>query len=59
MVEMRQAACIKWYELGRLSQAKAAEIAGLTRAEFIDLLKAYQVPAIQCTHHDLELEISR
>jgi hypothetical protein len=30
--EMRVAAAVKWYELGRLSQGRAAEIAGLTRA---------------------------
>lgn len=30
--EMRVAAAVKWYELGRVSQARAAEIAGLTRA---------------------------
>ncbi|GAB1538748.1 hypothetical protein NUACC21_14120 [Scytonema sp. NUACC21] len=29
--EMRLAAAIKWYELGEISQSKAAEIAGVTR----------------------------
>ena len=33
--EMRLAAAVKWYELGLLSQGKAAEVAGLSRAEFI------------------------
>ena len=33
--EMRLAAAAKWYELGLVSQAKAAEIAGLSRAEFL------------------------
>ena len=33
--QMRIAAAIKWYELGRISQNKGAEIAGLSRAEFI------------------------
>ena len=36
--EMRIAAAVKWYELGEISQGKAAEIAGLTRAEFINAL---------------------
>jgi predicted HTH domain antitoxin len=31
--EMRIAAAVKWYELGDVSQDKAAEIAGLTRAD--------------------------
>ena len=29
--EMRLAAAVKWYEMGQLSQGKAAELAGLTR----------------------------
>ncbi len=33
--EMRIAAAVKWYELGEISSAKAAEIAGLTRAELL------------------------
>ena len=41
--EMRLAAAVKWYELGKISQGKAAEIAGLTRSEFIDALLRYKV----------------
>jgi len=52
------AACVKWYELGRISQAKAAEIAGLSRAAFIDALREYRVPAIQVTSSDLEKELA-
>ncbi|WP_295442342.1 UPF0175 family protein [uncultured Thiodictyon sp.] len=36
--EMRIAAAIQWYAQGRISQDKAAEIAGLNRAGFIDAL---------------------
>ena len=39
--EMRIAAAVKWYELGILSQGKAAEVAGLTRAEFIAALSRF------------------
>jgi len=45
--ELRLAACAKWYEFGGISQAKAAEISGLSRAAFIDALRACHVPAIQ------------
>ena len=45
--EMRLAACVKWYELGRVSQAKAAELAGLSRAEFLELLRSLGTPAAQ------------
>jgi len=37
--EMRVAAAVKWYENSVISQSKAAEIAGLSRAEFINALK--------------------
>jgi predicted HTH domain antitoxin len=40
--EMKIAAAVKWYELGDISQNKAAEIAGLTRTEFILLFKSKQ-----------------
>ena len=43
-------------ELGKISQAKAAEIAGLSRAAFIDALRVYQVPAIQIDPSGLERE---
>ena len=35
---MRVAAAVKWYELGKVSQGKAAEIAGLSRSAFITAL---------------------
>lgn len=36
--EMKVAACIQWYAQGLISQGKAAEIAGLGRAEFLEEL---------------------
>jgi DNA processing protein len=33
--EMRIAAAVKWFELGRISQGRAAEIAGLSRAVIV------------------------
>jgi predicted HTH domain antitoxin len=41
--EMRIAAAVKWYELGEISQGKAAEAGGLTRSDFINALSRYQV----------------
>lgn len=43
------AAVVEWYESGMISQDKAAEIAGLSRYDFIRLLGRYQVSAIQYT----------
>ncbi|MGF1934839.1 MAG: UPF0175 family protein [Nostoc sp. ChiQUE02] len=56
--EMRIAAAVKWYELGDISQAKAAEIAGLTRAEFINALSRYQVDFMQYTAQELAQELA-
>jgi len=56
--EMRIAAAAKWYELGEISQAKAAEIAGLTRAEFINALSRYQVDFMQYTAQELAEELA-
>ncbi|WP_442950057.1 UPF0175 family protein [Nostoc sp.] len=53
MQEMRITAAVKWYEIGDISQAKAAEIAGLTRAEFINALSRYQVDFMQYTAQEL------
>ena len=51
--EMRCAAAVKWYETGKISQDKAAEIAGLSRAEFINMLETYSVSALQETAEEL------
>ncbi|MBD2297051.1 UPF0175 family protein [Nostoc sp. FACHB-190] len=55
--EMRIAAAVKWYELGEISQAKAAEVYGLTRTEFINALARYQVDFMQYTAQELAEEV--
>lgn len=57
--EMRLAAAIHWYSQGRISQGKAAEIAGISRAEFLEELFRRKIPAIQITAEDLAEEIRR
>ena len=47
--ELRLAAAVKWYEMGRFSQGKAAEVAGLSRAAFISALARYGVSPFQET----------
>jgi len=56
--QMRIAAAIKWYELGRISQNKGAEIAGLFRAEFIDVLSEAKVSPLQITPQQLREELA-
>ena len=58
-VEMRLAAAIHWYSQGQVSQGKAAEIAGLSRAEFLDELYRRKIPAIQVTLEELREELAR
>ncbi len=55
--EMKRAAVVKWYETGLISQDKAAEIAGLSRYEFLSVLSQYNVSAIQYTREVLEEEL--
>jgi predicted HTH domain antitoxin len=57
--EMRIAAAVKWYELGKISQGKAAEIAGLSRAAFIDALSRFQVSPFQYSAEELDDEVAR
>ena len=56
---MRLAAAIHWYSRGLISQGKAAEIAGLDRARFLDELFRRKVPAIQVTLEELREEFGR
>lgn len=55
--EMRIAACVQWYAQGLVSQEKAAEIAGLDRAGFLEELFRRKVPACQVTFEELLEEI--
>lgn len=55
--EMRLAAAVKWYELEMISQSKAAEVAGVSRAEFLDALRRFQVSPFQVSAEDLLAEI--
>ena len=45
--EMRLAAAVKWYEIGMISQSKAAEVAGVSRAEFLTALGRFSVSPFQ------------
>ena len=56
--EMRIAAALQWYAERRISQEKAAEIAGQSRTEFIDELRYRKVAAIQVGQAELEAELA-
>jgi predicted HTH domain antitoxin len=56
--EMRLAAAVKWYEMGRISQAKAAEVAGVSRAVFLAALAQFDVSPFQTTVEELVEEVN-
>ena len=57
--ELRLAAAIFWYDRGLISQGKGAEIAGLTRAGFIQALGDAKVDVLQVTPEELRAEVER
>jgi predicted HTH domain antitoxin len=54
---MRVAVARLWYSRSELSQSKAAEVAGTSRAEFIDELAHRQVAVVQVSAEELKDEI--
>jgi predicted HTH domain antitoxin len=57
--ELKLAAVVKWYELKVLSQERAARIAGLSRAEFLDVLGRFGVTPFQYGPDELLEEAAR
>lgn len=57
--EMRVGAAVKWYESGLITQSIADEIAGFSRAEFIDALKQLKISPFQYTADEIAEEVTR
>lgn len=55
---LRIAAAVKWYELGRISQSKAAELIGCNRVELFHHLHDYGVSFLQTSVADLAAELA-
>jgi len=56
--DVRTAAAVEWYAEGLVSQGKGAELAGLSRVEFLDELAKRKVPVIQMTVEELKAELA-
>ncbi|MFY9975906.1 MAG: UPF0175 family protein [Chromatiaceae bacterium] len=56
--EIRLAASVKLYELGRLSSGAAARLAGIPRALFLSKLADYGVDTFRLTEDELERQTS-
>jgi len=52
-VDMRLAAAVKWYEMGLISQERAAQLSGLGRAAFIEALSRFGVSPFQETAEEI------
>jgi predicted HTH domain antitoxin len=57
--ELLVAAVVKWYEVGMISQSKAAEIAGISRQAFLQALDRFEVSPFQTTLEELTEEVGR
>ena len=57
--DVRLAAAIDWYRRGLISQGRAAEIAGIPRADFIDALAARGIEVVQIDFEALDRELAR
>lgn len=51
-------AAVKLFELGRLSSGRAAQLAGMTRVEFLSCLGRYQVSPFQLSAEDLAQDVA-
>ncbi len=54
--ELRVLAAVKLFEMGRLSSGRAAELAGMSRVEFLLSLSRYDVFPLASELQDLEEE---
>ena len=57
--EIRLAAAIHWYHRGDVSGSKAAEIAGMTRLEFLETLARLKLDVIVVDQDELRRELVR
>lgn len=57
--ELRLAAAVKLYELGRLSSGAAADLAGVPRTVFLQKLGAYGVVTFRFTEDELREDLAR
>jgi len=57
--ELRLAAAVKLYELGRLSSGAAATLAGIPKPLFLSKLAEYGATSFRLTREELEEDLAR
>jgi len=55
--QIRLMAALKMFELGKMSAGKAAELAGLSRVEFLETCGRYRVSVFNYPLEDLKAEL--
>lgn len=56
---IRLMAALKMFELGKISSGKAAELAGMSRAEFLEACGRYRISVFNYPDGEAELEIRK
>jgi predicted HTH domain antitoxin len=54
---LRLMAALKLFELGKISSGKAAELAGMSRVEFLEVCGRYRVSVFNYSDEELESEL--
>ena len=55
---LRLMAALKMFELGKLSSGKAAELAGMSKAEFFEACSIYRVSLFNYADDEIETELT-
>lgn len=55
--EIRILAAVKFYQMGKLSSGRAAELAGIPRVSFLQSLSRYKVPIFELTPEELKEDL--
>ncbi len=55
--DLKMLGAVKLFELGKLSSGRAAQLAGMTRVEFLLALRHFQVSPFQMTAEELRRDV--
>lgn len=56
--DLRVLAAVKLFELGKLSSGRAAQLAGMSRVEFLSVLGRYRVSPFALTSEELAQDVA-
>ena len=55
--DIRMLAAVKFYQMGKLSSGRAAQLAGISRISFLQSLAQYGVPIFELTPEELRQDV--